>query len=75
MSPYGKASGQDPVASCAVIHPLVIRVTHWTNAFAITCMVMSGWRIYNASPLLPFQFADWATLGGWLGGAIACIWP
>jgi thiosulfate reductase cytochrome b subunit len=41
-------------------------------------MVLSGWRIYNASPLFNFKFpADW-TLGGWLGGALqwhfAAMW-
>jgi len=54
-----------------VIHPLIVRLTHWVNAAAMTMMVMSGWRIYNASPLFGFSFPDWATLGGWLGGAIA----
>ena len=53
------------------IHPLVVRVTHWLNAFAMVCMIMSGWKIYDASPLFPFTFPAWATLGGWLGGAIA----
>lgn len=53
------------------IHPLPVRATHWINAFAIICMVMSGWEIYNASPLFAFTFPKWATLGGWLGGAIA----
>lgn len=52
-------------------HPFVVRITHWINAFAILCMVMSGWLIYNASPLLPFSFPPSLTLGGWLGGAIA----
>jgi thiosulfate reductase cytochrome b subunit len=60
------------------IHPLLVRVTHWVNAFAILIMVVSGWRIYNASPLFGFKFpADW-TLGGWLAGAIqwhfAAMW-
>jgi thiosulfate reductase cytochrome b subunit len=54
-----------------VIHPLMVRLTHWVNAVAIVCMVMSGWGIYNASPLFGFTFPPWATLGGWLGGAIA----
>ena len=53
------------------IHPLVVRLTHWVNAFAMVCMIMSGWQIYDASPLFPFSFPAWATLGGWLGGAIA----
>lgn len=52
-------------------HPLVVRLTHWVNAVAITLMVGSGWGIYNASPLLPVRFPPWATLGGWLGGSIA----
>lgn len=54
-----------------LVHPLPVRITHWVNVVAMACMVMSGWRIYNASPLFPFSFPNWATLGGWLGGAIA----
>ncbi|MGI4746615.1 MAG: cytochrome b/b6 domain-containing protein [Janthinobacterium lividum] len=54
-----------------VVHPLVVRITHWVNAVAIVMMVCSGWQIYNASPLIPFTFPAWATLGGWLGGGIA----
>lgn len=53
------------------MHPIPLRVTHWVNAAAMVCMIMSGWMIYNASPLFPFRFPVWATLGGWLGGAIA----
>ena len=60
------------------IHPLVVRITHWINAFAILIMVASGWRIYNASPLFPFRFPDGWTLGGWLAGALqwhfAAMW-
>jgi thiosulfate reductase cytochrome b subunit len=60
------------------IHPLVIRITHWINAFAILVMVASGWRIYNASPLFPFRFPNELTLGGWLAGALqwhfAALW-
>jgi thiosulfate reductase cytochrome b subunit len=41
-------------------------------------MVMSGWRIYNASPLFDFRFPDSITLGGWLAGALqwhfAAMW-
>ncbi len=54
-----------------VVHPFLIRLTHWVNAFAMVCMIMSGWGIYNASPYLGFSFPHWATLGGWLGGNIA----
>jgi thiosulfate reductase cytochrome b subunit len=35
------------------------------------CMILSGWQIYNASPILPFVFPHWITLGGWLGAGIA----
>lgn len=53
------------------IHPLAVRTTHWTNAVAMTVMIASGWQIYNASPLFPFVFPSWLTLGHWLGGALA----
>ncbi|MGA9865580.1 MAG: cytochrome b/b6 domain-containing protein [Acetobacteraceae bacterium] len=49
----------------------MIRVTHWIGAFGLICMILSGWQIYNASPLLPFLFPRWITLGGWLAGGIA----
>ena len=60
------------------IHPLVVRITHWINAFAILIMLASGWRIYNAAPLFPFRIPSELTLGGWLGGALqwhfAAMW-
>jgi thiosulfate reductase cytochrome b subunit len=60
------------------IHPLVVRVTHWINAFALLVMVASGWRIYNADPLFAFRFPTDLTLGGWLAGALqwhfAAMW-
>jgi thiosulfate reductase cytochrome b subunit len=66
------------MATYVKIHPLVVRITHWINAFAILVMVVSGWRIYNADPLFSFKFpAEW-TLGGWLAGALqwhfAAMW-
>lgn len=54
-----------------LLHPLAVRIAHWLNALAIACMLTSGWGIYNASPIFGFKFPVWATLGGWLGGAIA----
>ena len=60
------------------VHPLIVRVTHWINAFGILIMVASGWRIYNASPLFPFRIPNELTLGGWLAGALqwhfAAMW-
>lgn len=52
------------------IHPLWLRICHWINALAVTLMILSGWRIYNASPLFSFSFPNEYTLGGWLGGAL-----
>ena len=54
-----------------MIHPLFVRITHWINAFAAIAMLLSGLRIYNASPLYPFLFPPDITLGGWLAGALA----
>ena len=60
------------------VHALFVRVFHWLNALGIVLMIMSGWRIYNASPLFNFRFPRDYTLGGWLGGALqwhfAAMW-
>jgi thiosulfate reductase cytochrome b subunit len=61
-----------------VIHPRWVRITHWINAVAMIVMILSGWEIYNASPLFPFGFSKTITLGGWLAGALqwhfAAMW-
>jgi thiosulfate reductase cytochrome b subunit len=61
-----------------LIHPLVVRITHWINVVAVLIMITSGWAIYNASPLFPFEIPYAITLGGWLAGALqwhfAGIW-
>lgn len=61
-----------------VLHPRVIRITHWVNAIAMLVMIMSGWQIYNAAPIFPFLFPQSITIGGWLGGALlwhfAAMW-
>jgi thiosulfate reductase cytochrome b subunit len=58
------------------VHPVWVRVTHWINAIAMIVMILSGWQIYNASPLFPFDFP--VGLGGWLAGALlwhfAAMW-
>jgi thiosulfate reductase cytochrome b subunit len=60
------------------IHPAWLRITHWINAIAVVMMIGSGWEIYNASPLFPFDFPKSITLGGWLAGALlwhfAAMW-
>ncbi|BAM86374.1 hypothetical protein S58_03580 [Bradyrhizobium oligotrophicum S58] len=61
-----------------VIQPAWVRVMHWINAAAMIMMIMSGWQIYNASPLFDFRFDHSITLGSWLGGALlwhfAAMW-
>jgi Ni/Fe-hydrogenase b-type cytochrome subunit len=62
-------------------HPIV-RLTHWVNVVALTIMVGSGLRIFNAYPAFarrgetfccyPFEhkpIPKVLTFGGWLGGA------
>ena len=66
-------------ATAKVIQPAWVRTLHWTNAFAMVLMIMSGWQIYNASPLFAFlKFSKSITLGDWLGGALlwhfAAMW-
>ena len=65
-------------AETKVIQPAWVRIVHWINAVAMVMMIMSGWQIYNASPLFGFTFSHAITLGGWLGGGImwhlAAMW-
>jgi thiosulfate reductase cytochrome b subunit len=47
------------------LHPLGLRIMHWTNAVGIIIMIMSGIKIYNDSPLfLWLYFPSPVTLGG-----------
>lgn len=63
-------------------HHWIVRLTHWIAVVAITIMVGSGLRIFNAYPAFarrggtfccyPFEnkpILGWLTFGGWLGGA------
>lgn len=60
-----------PAAGSRTIHPLWVRVGHWLNALAAIVMMLSGWRIYDASPVFHgFEIPPNLTLGGWLGGAL-----
>ena len=60
------------------IHPGWLRAMHWLNALAVGVLLMSGWRIYNATAFLGFAIPKGITLGGWLGGALqwhfAAMW-
>jgi thiosulfate reductase cytochrome b subunit len=60
------------------IQPAWVRIFHWINAAAMIVMILSGWQIYNASPLFDFTFSPFVTLGGWLAGGLlwhfAAMW-
>src|ERR1051325_7228925 len=70
------------MTTAKVRHHWIVRVTHWVNAVALTLMVASGLRIFNAYPAFArkgetfccYPFAgraipDKLTFGGWLAGA------
>jgi thiosulfate reductase cytochrome b subunit len=61
-----------------LVHPAWLRAVHWTNAVAVVVLMMSGWRIYNATAFNGFAIPKAITLGGWLGGALqwhfAAMW-
>src|SRR6516165_6864372 len=65
-------------AVAAVVHPLIVRLTHWVNAGAMIVMIISGWQIHNAYPTLPFSFPGMLTLGDGLAGGLrwhfAAMW-
>src|SRR3954469_22512841 len=78
MSSLTVSDSQVSATTAKVIQPAWVRALHWTNAVAMVLMIMSGWQIYNASPLFSFTFSKSITLGGWLGGALlwhfAAMW-
>src|SRR5262249_39096377 len=78
MSSLAAADSNATREPTKVIQPAWVRTMHWINAVAMIMMIMSGWQIYNASPLFNFQFPKSITLGGWLAGALlwhfAAMW-
>jgi thiosulfate reductase cytochrome b subunit len=59
--PQARQRGAEKV----LVHPGIVRITHWINAVAIIIMIGSGWRIYDNVPIFSFiRFPLWATLGG-----------
>jgi thiosulfate reductase cytochrome b subunit len=47
-----------------VLHPAIVRITHWTWALGVLVLIGSGLRIYESDPLFDFTFPVWMTLGG-----------
>ncbi|PYE16717.1 thiosulfate reductase cytochrome b subunit [Paraburkholderia silvatlantica] len=57
--------------SHTTIHPGWVRIFHWINAATVIAMCLSGWQVYDASPVFrAIRFPASITLGGWLGGAL-----
>jgi len=53
------------------LHPLAIRIMHWTNAVAMIVMIMSGWAIYNDEVIFGWlHFPNWITIGNGPEGAL-----
>jgi thiosulfate reductase cytochrome b subunit len=53
------------------LHPLAVRIMHWTNAMAMFIMIGSGWKVYQDEVLFGWlHFPDWMTIGGEAQGAL-----
>lgn len=76
--PLGRPSPFANRVSTVHIRPLTVRITHWTNAVAMTVMIASSLQIYTASSLFRFASPTWLTLAHWLIGAldwhVGAIW-
>ena len=72
----------DPAGHETKRHHWIVRATHWVNVVALTLMVGSGLRIFNAYPAFarkgesfccwPWEGTEapaWLTFGRWLAGA------
>ena len=53
------------------LHPLPLRIMHWTNAIAMIVMIGSGWKIYEDEVLFGWlHFPNSVTIGGEAQGAL-----
>jgi thiosulfate reductase cytochrome b subunit len=63
----GRSAGRPTRA----LHPLPLRIMHWTNAVAMIVMIGSGWQIYNDEVLFGWlHFPSWITIGAGPEGAL-----
>jgi len=62
---------QAPPQRVRRMHPLAVRIMHWTNAVAMIIMIGSGWKIYNDEVLFGWlHFPEWIIIGGEAQGAL-----
>ena len=53
------------------LHPLALRIMHWSNAVAMIVMIMSGFAIYNDEVIFGWlHFPGWITIGNGPEGAL-----
>jgi thiosulfate reductase cytochrome b subunit len=77
---YGKTGGSRVMNTAAAIrsrregrrlHPLAIRLMHWTNAVAMLVMITSGWGIYNDDVIIRgLHFSQFLRLGDWAAWSV-----
>ncbi len=61
-----KSLARNDVRQGRHLHPLPIRIMHWTNAVAIFIMIGSGWKIYNDDVIFSWlYFPDFIVIGKW----------
>jgi len=66
-----KGEGEPADPQTRPLHPLALRIMHWTNAIAMIIMIGSGWKIYNDEVLFGWlHFPSWVTIGGGAEGAL-----
>ncbi|HYZ64428.1 MAG TPA: cytochrome b/b6 domain-containing protein [Acetobacteraceae bacterium] len=62
-----------PLPRARRLHPLAVRIMHWTNAVAMIAMILSGWGIYNDSVIFKgLHFPRGIVLGSW--AAASLLW-
>ena len=55
------------------LHPVPVRIMHWTNAVAMIVMITSGWGIYDDDVIIKgFSFSSHVRLGSW--AAESLLW-
>ncbi len=55
-----------PPARGRKLHPVPIRIMHWTNAVVMLVMITSGWGIYDDDVIIRgLHFNQWFRLGVW----------
>ena len=55
------------------LHPVAVRLMHWTNALAMILMIGSGWGIYDDDVIIHgLHFSETLRIGGW--AAESLLW-